>query len=363
MKRFRLLFLHLAFALILVFSVLLNFSCRQKTTPTQTRMALGTVCRISLFENGTTELYELLFSRLKEIENEMSSTLESSEISQLNEESVKEQLSDFHLSNDTFEVLAQALEIAQLSDGAFDPSIASLVKLWDINSRMNFSEQRPLPTEDEIEKAKANCGYQYVKLNEEKQTVSFSKKGIQLELGGIAKGYAADELVKILQSKGVERALIDLGGNIYAYGVKKNVAKKNGAKQDEKNDATPWRIGIKNPFNESEKPACVISCVNKSVVTSGAYERFFEYEGKIYHHILDSKTGYPSESDLASVSIISENSMLCDCLSTTCFVLGLNKATEFMKNFPEIKYIFIQNDGEVFTNCTSELALSGNLKP
>ncbi|MCR4789937.1 MAG: FAD:protein FMN transferase [Treponemataceae bacterium] len=311
-------------------------SCKT-ALPSKTQAALGTVCRISLYEEGTASLYKDLFDRLDQIESEMSSTLPSSEISILNELAGKSIVEDFHLSQDTFAVIEEALEIAKITDGAFDPTVAPLVKLWDINGRVNGTcpQDKALPSEEEIRIASSNVDWSAVKLNPENKSISISRPGIQLELGGIAKGYAADQLVLILKERGVKKALIDLGGNIYAYGAKSYEP-----------ELKLWRIGIKNPFEIAGQPITVVSCRDKSVVTSGPYERFFEKDGRIYHHILDPKSGYPAESDLASVSIISSNSMLADALSTSCFVLGSEKSCQLLSKM-DVEYCLVLKDGKL----------------
>ena len=151
-----------------------------------------------------------------------------------------------------------------------------------------------------------------------------------------------------MQEEKINRALIDLGGNIYAYGYKN---------QKEK---TPWKIGIKNPLNPTGSPIEIIQCENSSIVTSGVYERYFEYEGKIYHHLLSAKTGFPENNGILSVSIICNNSMLCDALSTACFILGKEKGIELIKkincekliSIPHdfIQYVFVLEDGTVLNN-------------
>ena len=171
---------------------------------------------------------------------------------------------------------------------------------------------------------------------------------MKIDVGGIAKGYATDCIVKILQTEKINRALIDLGGNIFAYGYKNPKEK------------TPWKIGIKNPQNPLGNPIEVVECENSSIVTSGVYERFFEYDGEIYHHLLSAKTGFPENNDLLSVSIICNNSMLCDALSTACFILGKEKGSDLIKKINEensisiphdfIQYVFVLEDGSIIKN-------------
>jgi len=167
----------------------------------------------------------------------------------------------------------------------------------------------------------------------ENNYVYLKREGMKLDLGGVAKGYAADEVKKILKENGVESAIIDLGGNIYVVG--------------DKGEGNPWRIGITNPFEPTGRFTGLLELIDSSVITSGDYERYFIYEGKKYHHILDSKTGYPSDSGIRGVSIVSEKGIDGDALSTTLFVLGLDKGLELVDKLEGIEAIFITSDKEV----------------
>jgi len=246
---------------------------------------------------------------------------------------------------------ACAKEIAILTEGAFEPTIGNLVELWNINAIVNDETGTILPqipSQKQIENALSKTDFTKLILDEKKQTAFLSQSGMKIDVGGIAKGYATDCVVKILQEEKINRALIDLGGNIYAYGYKN---------QKEK---TPWKIGIKNPLNPTGSPIEIIQCENSSIVTSGVYERYFEYEGKIYHHLLSAKTGFPENNGILSVSIICNNSMLCDALSTACFILGKEKGIELIKkincekliSIPHdfIHYVFVLEDGIVLNN-------------
>ncbi|MGP1587258.1 MAG: FAD:protein FMN transferase [Treponemataceae bacterium] len=373
------------------FFVFMLFSCNSKIEQKKTCMALGTVCSISLFEAGTTELYDILFERIDQIEQEMSTSIESSEISRLNKACLNSKVDKFCISDDVYSVLQQGLEISRLSDGVFDLTIGALVQLWGINEfvlqtgEKSFSSQKTVPTAEQIEKARSFVDWKSVQLEKQENSdgsvqyfVSILKPGIQLETGGIAKGFVADELVSILRKKNIKRAVIDLGGNIYAFGAKsgfdtpksviehecdengvctlkipevnENAVEQSG-KSEDSSSVTPWKIGIKNPDEKSENPIAILDIINKSVVTSGSYERYFELDGKKYHHIIDTRTGFPSQSDLLSSSIIHENSMLADSLSTLCFILGSERSVKFLhQNFPDTFYFFVLNDGKIICN-------------
>jgi thiamine biosynthesis lipoprotein len=246
-----------------------------------------------------------VFDRLHEIEKRMSANAEGTEITRANALSG---LSPAKLSPDTFALLSRAIEFAGLSGGGFDPSIGALVKLWGIGT-----DAARLPSPGEIAKALALVGYRDLVLDPGARTVFLPRAGMKLDLGGIAKGYAADEGARILREAGIDRAILDFGGNILVLGGKTKDA--------------GWKVGILDPFlgKEDRKLSIAsIECRDEAVVTSGVYERYFvdEASGKRYHHIFDPATGYPVENGLVSVSIVTGDSTMADALSTSLFVLG-----------------------------------------
>ena len=164
-------------------------------------------------------------------------------------------------------------------------------------------------------------------------TVFLTKTGMKLDLGAIAKGYAADDIAHLLISHKIKKAIIDLGGNIYALG--------------EKEPGENWNIGIRDPETERGEPVLSISVNNTSIVTSGIYERFFEVDGKKYHHILDPRTGYPVENELLSVTIVATSSMDADALSTSTFLLGTDKGMSLIEQTKNVDAIFINKKREV----------------
>ena len=291
----------------------------KRPLPPQTQYTFGTVCSINLYEAGSAELYARLFGRLRELNDIFNNYSDSSEISRVNRDAADMPVA---VSQDFFVALKTALDFAQLTDGAFDPTVGPLVRLW------GFGKEPRVPGQEEIAAAKELVGWQCVVLQESAQTedapgqpegfngqeaaagpsVRFKKKGIRIDLGAIAKGYAADCLVAILKENNVKRASISLGGNVYVYG------KKPGG--------SLWSVAIRDP-NKPGQNAFMLKTRDATVVTSGAYERFFEQDGKIYGHIFDPATGFPAQSGLASVTIVSQTSMVADALSTSLFVLGM----------------------------------------
>lgn len=292
----------------------------------KTDFVLGTVCTVRLLEGGSKATLDESFSRLRTIEDHMSANRDDTEISQVNAMAGK---TPVKVSEDTFYVISKALEYARLTNGAFDPSVGPLVKLWNIG---NGDEKVP-PTE-KILAAKALVDWRQVVLDATTRTVFLKKPGMALDLGAIAKGYAADEIEKILLNHKVKAAVIDLGGNVFVFGSKK--------------DKSPWRIGIQNPESERGEYLGIVSGGQMTVVTSGVYERYFIENGKRYHHIMSTQTGFPVDNDLISVSIVSKSSIDADALSTVLFVLGIEKGMEFLKQFPDTYAIFIDKDHNVY---------------
>jgi len=318
---------------------LLLASCQAAGPDARMEYVLGTTCSLSLYDPGHAAAMDAVFARLRQIDDRMSANKDGTEIAAVNEAAG---LKPVKVSDDTFFVVKTALEYGRKTGGALDISIGPLVKLWGIGT----SAAR-VPSPDEIAAAEALVDYRLVRLDEPGSTVFLPKKGMRLDLGAVAKGYAADEAVRILTAAGVKRAIIDLGGNIFAMG--------------EKRKGADWRIGIQSPDDSRGDYLGVMPVSNASLVTSGDYERFFEKDGKRYHHILDSKTGYPSASGLRSVTVVGAPSIACDALSTSMFVLGREKGLELAASLPDFGFIFVDDAGKVWP--TANVAQRFSIQP
>lgn len=276
--------------------------------------------------------YELIFSR----------TNENSELYKLNhrkdtsdkdpnadEQTIPYPISGtadtWHISEDLASLLSQGLSITRESDGAFDIAIAPLTSLW------NFTAEDPkVPDDAAIQKALPLCSSDGVTIDG--QDITLPSDDIQFDVGAIAKGYIADRMKDLLVKKGVKSAIINLGGNVLCIGSKP--------------DGTPFKIGIQKPFADRNETEAVMDITGKSVVSSGIYERCFKQGGKLYHHILNPQTGYPYENGLISVTIISDQSVDGDALSTTCFALGLEDGLKFAEK-KGVQAVFITEDYEL----------------
>ena len=315
-----------SFKLLLLSSALLFFwGCKKEAMPPQSQLHLGTVCTINLFDQGSTELYGQMFQKLKGIEQAFSVNLSDSAVSQINQSAG---IAPVVVPQEVIYVLQEALRIAERTGGAFDPTIGPLVDLWDIGG-----DNSQVPSQQAIDHARSLVDWRLVEIDSQRGTVYLTKQGMALDLGGIAKGYAADELVAIAQEAGIQQALFDLGGNIYAFGTKA--------------DGTPWRVGVKDPAQPGGSPALALAVQDRSVVTSGMYERFFEQEGIRYHHILNPATGYPVWNDIQSVTIVSKSSLLADALSTSVFVLGREKGLALLES-EDAEGVIIGEDNLVY---------------
>lgn len=292
----------------------------------RTEVVMGTVVKVTLYDGGSEEILDKVFKRLAEIENLLSINKEGTELDKLNENAG---IKGIKVSDTSYDVIKRGLDYSKLSNGGYDVTIGPLVKLWSIGL-----PEAKVPTQEEINKTIKNIDYSKVKINPDTKEVFLSEKGMMLDLGSIAKGYATDEVVKILREEGVKQAIVDIGGNLYAMGLK--------------DGDTDWKIGIQNPFAERGNSLGSVEVSDKTVVTSGVYERFIEKDGVKYHHILNPDTGYPYETDIAAVSIIADKSIDADALSTLIFTKGLDKGLKFVEKLDAVDAVFITNEKKVY---------------
>ncbi|QZY56609.1 FAD:protein FMN transferase [Crassaminicella profunda] len=314
--------------IILLFISLLSGCSKKKEVVTDSAYMLGTHLNISIWtedENKGKEVIKECFERISEIEKKMSANIKDSEVNQINN---NEENRLIKVSTDTSNVLNKALEYAKISNGVFDPTIGKLVKLWGIGT-----ENEKVPQRLEIDDALKYVNYKLLK-KEENNAYKLDKEGMRIDLGGIAKGYAADEVYRILKNKGVEHAVINLGGNIYTLGTRQ--------------DGQIWKIGIQDPFEPTGTYMGIVQFSDKAIVTSGNYERFFVKNNKRYHHIIDPKTGYPSENGIISSTIIANHSMDADALSTSVYILGVKKGLALVEKIENVECIIVTKDHKVY---------------
>lgn len=287
----------------------------------RSELMLGTACRITIYDKPSEEAFDAAFARIADIEARMSLHLDTSEIAEVNRAAGN---GPVVVSDDTFRVVEKALEAARLSHGAFDPTVGPLVKAWDIGG-----DNPRRPPQAEIDRLLPLVGYDRVVLNEQDHSIELLDTGMMLDLGGIAKGYAADEVAEILVAHGIHKAIVNLGGNVLTVGSRV--------------DGSAWRIGIQNPEAERGGHVMVVGLDNQALVTSGPYERYLEVEGVVYHHILDTVTGYPVKTDITSVSIITAESFIADALSTAVYSLGLQEGMALIDSLDGVEAVFLDS--------------------
>ena len=259
------------------------------------------------------------------LESILSATRTGSDLYELEENAGKNYIK---VTDDTVFLINESRKFSEISNGAFDCTVRPLVDLWGIEDRGGH-----YPSEEELARAMALITYNDV-LIKDGNFVMLKKAGMKLDFGGIAKGYIADKVKELLVNLGVRSAAIDLGGNIVLIG--------------EKPDKAGFKIGIRHPEKTNMDYIGIIEISNKSIVTSGLYERFFIYEGKKYHHIFNVNTGFPVENELAEVTIISDRSSDGDIFSTTVFLLGLKQGLDMINSTESIEGIFVTKDRKVY---------------
>ncbi len=309
----------------LLLSVIFVCGCSRKADYNQINFfAMDTFCVISA-QNADDALLQEAKKAVENTENLMSRTNPESEIYALNNVGFCE------LSRETEYVLKKAVELAEKTNEAFSPALGSLTSLWNITS-----DNPRVPDETEIKKALLKCDYKNIVFENQKAVVS----DVRLDLGGIAKGYAAQIAIESLKNNGVQNALVSLGGNVAVCGSSQNSVE---------NGSVGWKVGIRNPFDTDSVLGYVVMTEGVCAV-SGDYERFFVEDGIKYHHIFDRFTGFPAQSSLSSVAVISQDGALADALTTAFFVMGEEKAREFYEEeIYSFEAVFVDNNGNVST--------------
>jgi len=300
------------------------------------RLMLDTVVSIRLYGSGNKKNLENAFRLIDKYENQLSTTVENSDIYRINSSTAGKPVK---VSEDTIYLLEKSIEFAELSNGLFNPAVGPLVKLWGIGT-----ENAGVPGKNEITEALKYINYKDILIDRDSCEVTLRQEGMSIDLGGIAKGWIADKVSEFLVSAGEKHFLINLGGNIAAYGGK-----------PEKSGTSDFRIGVQDPFGDRGNYIGIIPVNTDSIVSSGIYERFFIYNGKKYHHILNTETGYPVENSLAGVTVVSGNATDADALSTTLFAMGLEKGRAFIESWnninntvSQVKAVFITKNHEIY---------------
>lgn len=321
------LFKYMSLSTLIVFTLLSITGCSKKTSSpiSRSEILMGTIIKVTIFDSSNEKVLDEVFNKIKELESTLSINTNGTLIDKINESAG---VAPVKVDNDTYNLISKGIEYSNLSNGLFDISIGPLVKLWSIGL-----PEAKVPSKEEINEKLPLIDFNNIELNDTNKTVFLKKSGMLLDLGGIAKGYTADKISNILSENNIKNALIDLGGNIYTHGTKIT--------------GDDWKVGIQDPFSERGEIIGSITTSNKSIVTSGIYERFIEKDGIKYHHILSPETGYPYDNDLAGITIISDKSIDGDALSTSVFAMGLKDGINFVEKLENIEAIFVTKDKRV----------------
>ena len=282
--------------------------------------AMNTYMTFTAYGEGAEDALVDARVRVEEVEALWSVTDEGSEIYRANHSGGE----PVNVSEETAELVSFALEMAEKTDGALEPTIYPVLRAWGFTT-----DTKQVPSQEEINALLGDVGHEKITLDGTLLTVP---EGMELDLGAVGKGYAGDLAAEAVRARGIECAILSLGGNIQAVGSRP--------------DGTDWRVGLRSPWEDGTLGVLRVS--DQAVVTSGGYENYFEDEdGNVYWHILDPETGYPAKSGLLSVTIICTQGRLGDALSTTLFVMGPQKAEEYWRENGDFEMILVTEEGEI----------------
>ncbi len=291
-----------------------RYSFSEKNT-----VAMGTIISQKVYGDYSAKHIEKITALINGLDNEISWRNETSSVAKLNREKTV-------TSAQVASIVKKSLDVSESCDGVFDITVAPVVKLWSIGE-----EGERIPSEAEIEKALTNVDYTKIQIKGNSITLG---EEMEIDLGAVGKGAACDNVMTYLKASDVKGAVISVGGSILAYGS-----------YNKKGDS--WKIAVKHPRNDSEYLG-ILSLGEGFVSTSGDYERYFEKDGKRYHHIIDAATGYPAESGLVSVTVVCDSGLLSDALSTACFILGYEKSLPLLEKYGA-SAIFVDSDMKIST--------------
>lgn len=280
-----------------------------------------TIVDITISDHYTEELENDIRNELERLELKFSRYIETSEISKINNNSGKIQV----ISDELNMVLQEAINYSNLSEGMFDITLGPIIDLWSIGSEM-----QNVPSETSINQMLEYVDYQQIKINDNE---IFILEGMSLDFGGILKGYAADQIKIIFDENNVSSGIINLGGNVYVHGKKEN---------------EDWRVGIRNPLGESDEHLGILNISDKSIVTSGPYERYFIDNNIRFHHLFNPFTGYPAENQIEGVTIVSDRSIDGDALSTSIYTMGIKKGLVLIKELEGVDCIIITKENDIY---------------
>ncbi|CAM2902693.1 thiamine biosynthesis lipoprotein [Flavobacterium succinicans] len=269
---------------------------------------------------------DMAVAEVKRIENLISDWIPTTQISQVSKNSG---IQPVKVDKEVYDLVERAIKVSQLTSGAFDISYASMDKIWKFDGSM-----KAMPTPEAIKQSVAKIGYQKIVLDAKAQTIYLKEKGMKLGLGGIGQGYIADKIKDLLLSKGCTSGIVNVSGDINAWGYQTT--------------GKPWTVAIVNPMNKS-KVFATFPLENSAVETSGSYEKYVVFDGKRYSHIIDPRTGYPAQG-MVSVSVFAKQTEIADALATGIFVLGVDVGLNLVNQLKGIGCIIVDDKGEIHTS-------------
>lgn len=335
MKHKRSRFLSLLLCTFLCLGLLQGCGTQQETS--KSGFYFDTIITIQLYGTSDDTYINECFKLAKKYENLFSNKIEDSDISRINENAGQFVTVD----PETVTLIEKGISYGKLSQGKFDITIGKLSELWNFSEiaknakdSENEVDASVLPEKEKVLTLLSHVDYNNIIIQDNQ--VKLTDPETKIDLGGIAKGYIADKMKVYLTEAGITSGFINLGGNVLTLGEKAN--------------GSGYNIGIQRPFSQTGESIVSVQVNDMSVVSSGVYERYYRIDGKLYHHILDTETGYPYENDLYEVTILSKDSVDGDALSTTCFALGLEKGMELIESLPDTEAIFITSKEEIHTS-------------
>lgn len=288
---------------------------------TETKFFFDTLITVTIYEDRQ-DVLDKAMALCQEYQNRFGINTDGSEIKAINESNGE----PITVSDDMLTLLNTGIEYAAFTEGAFDITIKPLTDLWNIGT-----DNQNIPNDNDI--ASTLNLVDYNAINIEDKTVQLSQTDMMIDLGAIAKGYIADQLKELLIQEGITSGIINLGGNIHTIGRKP--------------DNSLFEIGIQKPFGTNTESISSVLVDDKCVVTAGVYQRYFEENDVIYHHIFDATTGKPVDNDIWSVTIIADDALTADILSTVCLIIGYDEASEYIRTLDNVEAIFVTNESEV----------------
>ena len=288
---------------------------------------MDTLVRVRIHDENSEQVLEEVLDKLSYLEDIFSKTIEDSDINRINQNAG---VKPVEVDEETYKLLEEANRFSEITGGVFDPTIGPLVSLWGIGT-----EDEKIPTEKKIKETLQKINYKKIEFQEDNK-IFLTDEDMSIDLGAIAKGYAADYVINYLNEKNVDSAFINMGGNVSVH--------------RDKVDGSLWNIGIQDPVRNRGNILAAVEGEDISVVTSGNYERYFIEDGVRYHHIINPETGYPARKGIISSTVISNNSSYADALSTSFYILGIEKSFQIAKGMEDVNIVLITKDDKAYVS-------------